>query len=141
MNRRRFIVLASTGVLASIGIAPFLIPFETVIRRIIIIHIGELKILDSTIQSFLDEANTVNQWRQFDFSKRVIIRVHFFFTFMSKWLPFHHKYVHYKNIIIGDFLFSTNYFSLAQGSTRDIEYIGLLNPYKRVCFNPFAGHA
>jgi hypothetical protein len=141
MKRRRFLILSLAGVIAAVGGALLVAPFESVIRKILQSNLKEVKVSEALIQNFLNETRTVNHWKQFSVSKKLIIRLHAFIPLSSVFIPYHHKYIHYKNIILGDFLFATNYFSLAKETTREIEYTGLLNPYRRICYNPFAGHA
>jgi hypothetical protein len=141
MKRRKFIVLFFIGVLTTLGGSILVIPFESVVRRILNAELRELKLSDELIEKFVEETRGVDHWKQFSFSKKLIIRLHTFIPLSSIFIPYHHKFIHYKNIIIGDFLFATNYFSLAKDTSREIEYTGLLNPYRRICYNPFAGHA
>jgi hypothetical protein len=137
MTRRRFIILGLISFLTTwIGFS-FLVSFNWVVRRLIEHSLKDLSVEGGILKRFLNDCEKQNHWRQFSLTKKIVIRIHFYFPFLSGVIPYHHKYSHYKNIIVGDFLMSTNYFFNGQ-RTDSIKYIGLPNPYNRFCSNPFS---
>lgn len=133
MNRRRFIYLSLLAIVGTIATLPFLGSFSNIVKKILLRDLQSIEIPREVLDKFLNDAAHAKLWNQFSFSKQLLIRIHFYVSPIMK-LPYYHKYLHYKNIIAEEFLMSTTYFTSAGKFT----YIGLFNPYKRPCYNPFS---
>jgi hypothetical protein len=138
MTRRKFIGLALAAIFAALVIWPLLGDFDRLIRRILSNELEKAKMDPSVLDKFVDDARKANLWSQFTLSKKILIRFHFAFDNAIFKLPYHHKYLHYKNIIMEEFLMSTDIVLNGMDVQKEIKYVGLFNPYKRYCFNPFS---
>jgi hypothetical protein len=138
MTRRKFIILATFAFFSAVVIWPLLGNFDQLIKKILLSDLGNAKIKPGDLYRFLDDAKKQNLWSQFTLGKKLLIRFHFAFENRIINLPYHHKYLHYKNIIMEEFLMSTDLVLNGMDASREIKYLGLFNPYKRYCFNPFS---
>jgi hypothetical protein len=138
MTRRKFISLLIALIFVAAVSWPFIKDFNEVVRKILRKDLAKLNVSEDVLDKFLSDAKRVNRWNQFSFAKKMIIRMHFSFGFGFIKLPYHHKYLHYKNIIMEDFLMSTDFVVNGMDETKEIKYLGLFNPYIRYCFNPFS---
>jgi hypothetical protein len=138
MTRRKFIGLALAMIITVVVVWPLLGDFDRLIRRILFQELSKAKMNTAVLDQFVRDARKDNLWNQFTFGKKLLIRFHFFFDNSIVKLPYHHKYLHYKNLIVEEFLMSTDLVLNGMDPRREIKYVGLFNPYKRYCFNPFS---
>lgn len=138
MNRRKFIKLIVAAAIVFALSWPFIMDFNEVVRKILKNDLSKLRVSDEVLDSFIADARAANRWSQFSTAKKMLIRANFFFGTRFWNLPYHHKYLHYKNIMMEDFLLSTDFVVNSMDETREIKYMGLFNPYNRYCFNPFS---
>jgi hypothetical protein len=138
MTRRKFIILIAFAVFSAVIIWPLLGNFDQLIKKILLRDLGDAKIKSGDLDRFIADAKNQNLWSQFTLGKKILIRFHFVFENNAINLPYHHKYLHYKNIIMEEFLMSTDLVLNGMDPTSEIKYLGLFNPYKRYCFNPFS---
>ena len=138
MTRRKFIALALAAVITAVVVWPLLGDFDRLIKRILASELENAKMDSSVLDQFMADAGKANLWSQFTFGKKILIRFHFSFDNAVFRLPYHHKYLHYKNIMMEEFLMSTDLVLNGMDTQKEIKYVGLFNPYKRYCFNPFS---
>jgi hypothetical protein len=138
MTRRKFIGLALAAIFTMLVVWPLLGDFDGLIKRILSSELEKAKMDPSVLDKFLKDAKKANLWSQFTLGKKILIRFHFAFDNRIFKLPYHHKYLHYKNIIMEEFLMSTDIVLNGMDVKKEIKYVGLFNPYKRYCFNPFS---
>lgn len=117
---------------------PLLGDFDRLIRKILTSELKKGKLAEDTLDRFIADARMANLWNQFTLGKKLLLRFHFAFDNALFKLPYHHKYLHYKNIIMEEFLMSTDIVLHGMDTSKEIKYVGLFNPYKRYCFNPFS---
>ena len=138
MTRRKFI---SISILTFVGIFILffaLLPFEQVVWRILKNDLGSLDIDDDIFEKYLDEAKSRGYFSSFDIRKKWLIR--FYDRLPLKWLPMPYtsKYNQYRSELVADFLLSTDYFINKMNKDRKISYLGIYDPYRRPCSNPFS---
>ena len=138
MTRRKFIGLVLAAIMTMVVVWPLLGDFDRLIRRILSKELSKATMNDDVLTQFIADARKANLWSQFTFGKKLLIRFHFSFDNALFKLPYHHKYLHYKNIIMEEFLMSTDLVLNGMDTQREIKYLGLFNPYKKYCFNPFS---
>lgn len=137
MDRRKFITVLGLGAVASAGAYIAFPTFEETVRRILKSDLSKLIIEEGAIEKFISEIKEENPWR-FSDDKKYLIMGHYYLgsDFLS--LPYGAKNRQYRNYIVGTFLLSTDFFLNKMDSNKRIVYLGLYNPYKRPCGNPFS---
>ena len=138
ISRRKFILIGLTSFGVLIVSVAGLTSFEWIVRRMLHADLKKLNIDASVYDSFFKEAAKANMWDQFSMSKKALIRFHFWIENPFVRFPYYYKYLHYKNLIVEDFLMSTDFFVNKMDEKAKIEYTGLFDPYKRYCYNPFS---
>ena len=99
---------------------------------------GKLKLKPGIIDRFVEEAKKDNKWGQFNTNMKLFIMAHYYLDSKIFSLPYRSKYLQKRNLIVGNFLLSTDFFQKKMDVTREIEYIALNHPYKNPCSNPFS---
>lgn len=138
MKRRTFIKVSIA--LTGAGIISYLMlpGFIDAIKRILKEGSQGLKIDSLTIDQFIQDANTEQFWIKFSRSKKILIILHTYGSFLKNLLPYQNKYLLYKNQITGQFLLSTDFFLNKMDTAQPIAYLGFYNPYKQPCYHPFS---
>src|SRR5689334_12222813 len=131
MTRRKFIGLALAMIITMVVVWPLLGDFDRLIRRILSRELSKATMDGAVLDQFVEDARKANLWNQFTLGKKLLIRFHFSFDNALIKLPYHHKYLHYKNLIVEEFLMSTDLVLNGMDTRREIKYVGLFNPYKR----------
>lgn len=137
MNRRSFIRFSALTVVAAIA-AYFLLKFDRVVRRMIIVDTEALKLNEEAIDRFMADAKKEFFWDRFSFSKKIFICVQYFLSSLGIKVAYHHKYLQNRSVITGQFLLSTDFFLNKMDTSQPVTYIGFFNPYKTGCSNPFS---
>jgi hypothetical protein len=139
MNRRRFIILSVIGVLSAIALSIVAIyDFETVVLKILKRDLSYLKIKESDMLRFLDDARNSGYWERVKFDKKKKAFVVVYFLLPRIGLPYEFKFVQLRAQIVGNFLLSTDFFTNKMDEQRDIQYVALFDPELRACQNPFS---
>src|SRR5215216_5659871 len=120
MTRRKFIILTLLATFSAVVVWPLLGNFDQLIKKILLNDLGDAKIKAGDLDRFIADAKKQNLWSQFTLGKKVLIRFHFVFENGLMNLPYHHKYLHYKNIIMEEFLMSTDLVLNGMDVTREI---------------------
>lgn len=139
MNRRRFIILSILGVLSAIALSLVAIyDFETVVIKILKKDLSYLKIKESDMQRFLDDARSSGYWdrMKFEKNKRAFIILYHFLPKIG--LPYEFKYFQLRATIVGNFLLSTDFFTNKMNEDADVSYVALYDPERNACQNPFS---
>jgi len=139
MKRRSFIklmIVAAGGAL----LAWYIADFKRVVKGVLRKDTAEFSFNDEDVlERFLKDADEEQFWNIFSTPKRIFFCVQHFFLAAGIRLPYHGKYLQYRSVITGQFLFSTDLFlSEAARQTRTLRYLGFFNPYKAPCANPFS---
>jgi len=138
MTRKRFLWLVLLFVITVCTSLYLLKDFDSVVRSIIKKDTAKLRVNDEIIDQFIAEAVKEKKWDQFNFQKKAFIKFCYFFSNPIFSLPMRGKYIQYRSFIVRNFLLSTDFFIHKMDTDSDIRYIGLHNPYKRPCSNPFS---
>ncbi len=140
ISRRRFLGYLGIGFVAGISGYVLYNDFERILFKILKKDLHQLSFDDSLIHTFIKDARENQHWEKkfFDWKRQYFLRFGSFMDSMSIPYPYKYKYNQYKANIIGDFLLSTDYFMNQMDNTKPLSYIGLYNPYKRACSNPFS---
>ncbi len=137
MNRRTFIKIGIvTNILVWTGL--YVLDFRWAVKRMLLDDTATLKIDRKAIDKFIMEADHEQFWRQFSLPKKMFIAIHHAVSIIGIKLPYHEKYVQYRNVITGQFLLSTDLFFSRYNRGKKIKYLGFMNPYKTGCSNPFS---
>jgi len=140
ISRRKFILLLLLGVVGA-SITSFLIStFNKVVFNVLSKDLSHLKIDSQSFEKFIQDAQTNNHWNKkfFDEKKRMFFRAYYLLDYLPIPLPYKYKYIQYRSEIVGDFLLSTDFFMNRMDTSKEVAYLGLYNPYKRPCSNPFS---
>jgi len=140
ISRRKFILIALLAIGAA-SIASFIyLDFDKILFKILKNDLSYLKVKDDQIEKFIKEARNQNHWKRkyFDWKKQLFMRFGYMIDSIWQTFPYAYKYRQYKSEIVGDFLLSTDFFLNEMDENQQINYIGLYNPYKRACSNPFS---
>ena len=137
MNRRSFIKIGIiTNILVWSGL--YVLDFKWAVKRMLLADIAQLHIEEKAVDRFLIEAEREMFWREFSFFKKLFISIQHAASSVGIRLPYYEKYIQYRNVITGHFLFSTDLFAGKHINGRKIKYLGFMNPYKTACTNPFS---
>ncbi len=138
MKRRTFVKIGI--VLGGFGLAGALtIPsFKKTVVKILTKETTHLKIDQSAIGQFIQDANKEQYWLQFSLSKKIMIVGFTYVGFLKSMLPYYNKYVQYRSQITGRFLLSTDFFLNKMDVAKTIQYKQFYNPYKQPCYSPFS---
>lgn len=139
MNRRRFIRIAALGGIGVIITALIrLYDFDTVLFKILKKDLKALNIKDTVFRRYIEDAQTYHYWDKLflDRKKKAFIIFYFFMPDLN--LPHQIKYQKMKGELIGNFLLATDFFQHKMDEKRNINYLGLFDPYRRPCSNPFS---
>lgn len=93
---------------------------------------------DQVIEKFLEDADTERLWHKFSLRKKGLLQAHTFIKESVLSLPNKQKYKLYRNQIVTSFLLSTDFFINKMNPNLPVHYVGLYNPYKTSCTNPFS---
>lgn len=137
MNRRKFVTILSVSAVAAAGAYIALPTFEDTVRRILKKDLEKLTVDEGAIEKFISEVRKQNPWR-FSDEKKYLIMGHYYLENNLFSLPYPGKNRQYRNYIVGTFLLSTDFFINKMDTRKKINYMGLYNPYKRPCSNPFS---
>lgn len=140
ISRRKFIFLALLGLIGA-AITSFLISsFNKVVYKVLSKDLSHLNVSFESYAQFIKEAQENNHWNKkfFDEKKRLFFRAYYLLDYLPVPLPYKYKYVQYRSEIVGDFLLSTDFFINKMDVNKEIAFLGLYNPYKRPCSNPFS---
>jgi hypothetical protein len=137
MNRRTFIRI-SAGALVIAAVSIYLLGFKRTIRSMLRSDTEGLQLEAGAIDKFLEEAQKEKYLIKFGFVKQVLIGGQHILYEMGLRLPYHEKYVQYRNMITGHFLMSTDFFMNRMDVKKPVTYLGFYNPYKAPCSVPFS---
>ena len=94
-----------------------------------------LKIPEETYQAFFSKQK--RYWNDINIYKKLLITGHYYFGWIAE-LPYSKKYQEYRNQFVEKFLLSTDFFTNKMDESKEIQFIGLYQPYQKPCFNPFS---
>lgn len=137
MQRRKFLWLTGGGIaLAAISLSGFFASrsFKKVIYGILVEDLKGLKVTEDSIQKYIEDAEAEYFWG-FTNGKKQFVKAHYNIPFP---LPYAFKYGHFRSIIVGTYLLSTDFFLNKMDVSKPVTYIAYYNPYKRPCYNPFS---
>lgn len=137
MNRRSFIKI---GIMLNlmVWLGLYFLDFKWTVRRMLKKDTERLGLGKNVIEKFLLEADRENFWSQFSVPKKAFISLQHNLSSWGLRLPYHDKYVQYRNVITGHFLLSTDLFTAPYTEGRKVKYTGFMNPYRTGCSNPFS---
>lgn len=140
ISRRKFIILLLLATAGALLTSFFVSTFEKVIFKILSKDLSHLNINEQLFTQFIREARENNHWNKkfFNNKKQMLVRAYYLLTYIPIPLPYEYKYLQYRSEIVGDFLLSTDFFMNKMDVNKKITYLGLYNPYKRPCSNPFS---
>lgn len=140
ISRRKFILLLLISVVAVMTTYFFITPFNKVVVKILGDDLDHLNIDKAYFSKFASDAAQSNHWNKkfFNKTKQMFVRAFYIVDYSFLPLPYKYKYKQYRSEIVGDFLLSTDFFLNKMDTDKEVTYIGLYNPYKRPCSNPFS---
>lgn len=142
MDRRKFIVFLTSGFVASVAAgasAFFSWPNNiSIYKRILNQGTEGLKVEESLIDKFLDDIKNKRNWNPLSKSKRNLLKIYFPLESILFLLPYQTKYKQSKAELVGWFLLSTDFFMNKMQNEKNISYVGVFDPYKGACSNPFS---
>ena len=138
LSRATFVKVMILTVAFALLVA-YVVRFRRVAKSIVLRASGGLKFEDeNVVDKFMSDAEHEDFWRQFSGAKRLFICVQHFFSSFGLKLPYHAKYLQYRNAIGGHFLMSTDFFVQNMNVNRTVKYVAFYNPYRQPCSNPFS---
>lgn len=137
MKRRTFIGL---GIGAGVGTAvgAYAINFKHAVKQMLLDDTSQLIIDKSIIDRFIEDGEREKYWVKLGSTKKILISGQQFFYHFGIKLPYHEKYIQYRNMITGHFMLSTDFFINKMDTTKPVTYMAFFNPYKSPCSNPFS---
>lgn len=130
-------MLASGGIaIAGVTISGLFVArsFKKILYNILVEDLQGLNVTKESIEQYIQEAELEKFWG-FTEGKIQFVKAHYNLPFP---LPYSHKYEHFKSIIVGTYLLSTDFFINKMDVNKPVNYIAYYNPYKRACYNPFS---
>ena len=140
MTRRKFII----GLLILLITIPagviLVIPFETVVGKILHKQLGYLNLNEEAINSFVKDIKASDYYnkKNFGWQKQLFVRGFYLIDFSWLPLPGKDRYQRYCTFFVSDFLLSTDFFLNKMDESKEVNYLVLYEPYKRPCVNPFS---
>jgi hypothetical protein len=137
MQRRKFLGIAAGGIgISIVALSGFFASknFRKVIFEILRHDLKGLKVSKETLEKYIADAEKENFWG-FTEGKIQFIKAHHNIPIP---LPYAVKYRHFKSIIVGTYLLSTDFFLNKMDVAKPVNYLAYYNPYKRPCYNPFS---
>lgn len=142
MHRRKFFkfgLLGFAAVAAGRGAYVYFEKFDVLARKIILADTAALNIDKKEYDLFFADIKKAGTWDAVFFSHhKQILKWHYYTDNSFFSLPYKNVYDVNRSKLVGMFLLSTNYFYKKNKETEAIRYIGLHDPYKRPCSNPFS---
>jgi hypothetical protein len=128
MNRRLFLTLAGAGTaLAAIpGMAFISAPYEKSVKGLILKELSYLKIDEAGLEQFVQD---------FSISKNNDYRLKIRGLYIARIKANQSRTV---EDLVKAYLLSTDFFSNKMDEQKTVNYLGLYDPYKRPCANPFS---
>ncbi|MEQ8361803.1 MAG: hypothetical protein RIF39_08920 [Cyclobacteriaceae bacterium] len=114
------------------------INFDKAVKGIIKKDTSKLSVEDKIIDQFMQDARNDGKWDQFNFEQKLFIKFGYYFKNTMIPFPYKNKFTQYRSFIVRNFLLSTDFFLNKMDSKKKLRYIGLHNPYRRPCSNPFS---
>lgn len=138
MKRRKFLQILGAGTSVTL-MGYFSLPsFRNAVKQIVQEDTSSLMVEDQVIEKFLEDADTERLWHKFSLRKKGLLQAHTFIKESLLSLPNKQKYNLYRNQIVTSFLLSTDFFINKMNPNLPVHYVGLYNPYKTSCTNPFS---
>lgn len=137
MQRRKFVWMTAGGIaLSFISLSGLFASrsFKKVVYNILVEDLKGLQVSEASIKQYLEDAEAEYYWG-FTNGKKQFVKAHYNIPLP---LPYSVKYKHFRTIIVGTFLLSTDFFINKMDVTKQINYLAYYNPYKRACYNPFS---